>query len=167
MLEVPGEPVDVRVAGAGFQIFEILDEGRERSREIRERLAQYQRATRVEDVWERIAPGKSSSLAPRQIGTEELRIRLASALAAKEAHYGATACLGLDALVYVNLRAAVLRDEVLALPPNVGVQWRSVSILSNDRAVVASARESAPLFLQDRVGRPPEVWGRISGLWED
>lgn len=165
---IPPEPIDVCVAGASFQIAEALDHGRRRQREIDERLKRYREAERLEKLWEPITPGVPSSITPRRISGDELLDRVRSALGAKESRYGARACADLDALIYVNLKAAVLSaDFEHTLPTLSSVPcWRSISVVAGHHALVLDAHESAPEFLRTRVGRPAVVWPRPWGLWE-
>ncbi len=165
---IPPEPVDVSVAGARFQIAEILDQGRQRHREIRERLERYREAERVEEFWEPIPPGVPTSITPRRISGNELAERVLSALRAKESRYGAHACADLDALVYFNLEAAVLSADLEDTPPVLPSMpcWRSISVVAGHHALVLAARDSAPDFLRARTGRPAVVWPQPWGLWE-
>lgn len=168
LLEVPPEPVDVCVAGASFQVTEVLDEGRQPHRQIRERLERYRDTKRLEELVEPIVPGVPTSITPRRVSGEELLQRVAAALHAKELRYGSPACADLDALVYLNLQAAVLSADLEREMPVLcdAACWRSVSVVSGHHGLVLAAEENAPEFLRARAGFGAVVWPKPSGLWE-
>ena len=168
LLVVPEEPVDVPVAGADFQVIEILDEGRQRHRETNERIERCRNASSIEEFVEPIVSGVPTSLIPRPLETDEFVRLISAALEKKERRYGADACGSLDALVYLNIHATVLPpdlgNELLDIPATAA--WRSVSVLANDRGLVVAARSCAPRFLRERLSRGVAIWPRPSGLWE-
>jgi len=105
---------------------------------------------------------------PRRISSEELIDHVLSALARKEARYGPNERSKLDVLVYLNLKNVVIEEQLEKVPvkPPQLEGWRSVSVLIGHHALVLAAREDAPFFLRDAVGRPAKVWPSPFGLFE-
>jgi hypothetical protein len=139
------EPVDVWFRDARFQVTEILDEGRPRNREIKQRAG---RITKAKSLEELIEPGLISSL---PMSTDEL-VGLVSARAReKEQRYGGD-CSGIDLLVYVNLLGRhVFPSESLPQFPKEGhACWRSVSVIVEHFGAVLWAADDAPTFLVQR-----------------
>jgi Putative endonuclease, protein of unknown function (DUF1780) len=165
---IPEEPVDVSVAGAAFQVTEVAEQGCRRHLELWRTRDRYLKAKSLIDVADPVLSGVPSSLTPRRVSRAEMISHVLCALARKEARYGARTCSKLDALVYLNLRAAVLALELEITPsvlPN-SAPWRSVSVLTGGHALVLAAGLSAPGFLQRHVGGPAVVWPTPWGLWE-
>lgn len=142
------DPPDVQFRDANFEIKEILDEGRRRHQEYKERLSEATRAT---------APISSV----RPVAFNELTIsevydrtfQEAEKLATKK--YPLEVRRNLDLLFYVNL---IHTFEFVETPfPNVAalslLGWRSVSFVKGDRSCVLMATSDAPIFIREMVGR--------------
>lgn len=147
------EPIDVWFRDARFQVTEILDEGRQRNREIGERAQRFEIAKSLDDITE---PGSISS---EPIAPGELVELVSKRSDEKARHYGQS-CHGVDLLIYVNLN----RRHVYPLgpfppfPESARHCWRSVSVVMEHFAAILWTAANAPSFLVQRVGQ--------SVLWE-
>lgn len=140
------EPVDIEFRTASFQITEILDRGRRRSDELQEAVHRFRQASCANDVLE---PWKSSS----PISFEDMVAVVVPRLGRKSTKLGGPrGCVGIDVLVYVNLRGRHLvsngisdANENLARVREQG--WRSASIVMLPYGIVWFATDSCPEFL--------------------
>jgi hypothetical protein len=94
------EPIDVWFREARFQVTEILDEGRTRNRELKQRTERIKSATSLQDLAQ---PGIISS---NPITPEELFILVLDRCQEKAQRYG-SASNTIDLLIYVNCTAAI------------------------------------------------------------
>lgn len=146
------EPTDIAFCSASFQITEVLDEGRRRSREHNEQEINYQTACSVRDIMEPWRDGKPMEFS-------EMVSVTAKRLEGKFVKLRQQGCGGIDALVYVNLFKPVSRylypaefvetNDVNKMRAH---GWRSVSVLMVPYATVLFANDTAPHFLQDHRG---------------
>ena len=162
----PGEPVDVSFQLAQFQITEILDKGRKRQDELRERQRRYQSA---ESVGEAVTSPDNWSHCP--VSYREVVACLYERLSAKAQRYGIARCATLDALVYVNLRGRHLwpmdtTSVGTELDQLQAQRWRSVSMLFPPYSVVVFAGESAPEFLRNVQGQAFNKWPHLDGCFD-
>ena len=164
-----GEPVDISFRLARFQITELLDIGRRRTDEWRDRKRQYQDAQSLTDL---VEPVRSPDhLSPCSISYREILGFLLERFSQKAQHYGVANCAKLDALLCVGLKGRHLwpLDITLHLPEIRELQtqgWRSVSMLFIPYSVVVFAGESAPDFLRAVEGQVLTKWPRRDG-WFD
>lgn len=164
-----GEPVDVSFLSAQFQITEVLDKGRKRTDEWRDRKRRYQDARSLTDLVEPVTSPDNPSLCP--ISYREILGFLLERLSQKAQRYGGANCAKLDVLVCVGLKGRYLwpLDITLQLREVRELQmqrWRSVSMLFIPYSVVVFAREGAPEFLQTVQGQVLRKWPRPDG-WFD
>jgi hypothetical protein len=144
------EPIDVWFREARFQVTEILDRGRPRNLEIRQRSM---RARHAESLRELVEPGVISS---RPIAPDELLALVLKRCREKAQRYAGD-CSDIDLLIYVNLQRRHLYPsgpfpEATAALGSFG--WRSVSLIMEPFAVVLRAADNAPAFL---IGRGAEA----------
>lgn len=122
------DPPDVLYQDARFEVFEILDEGRKRNDEHR------QRAKKIEEA------EKNSSLSPllepqpvSYFSKDDLICEVMKKMTIKEHKYAPAVTASLDLLIYVNFLARKL-DVASSVTINVEEnmkKWRSVSVLTN------------------------------------
>ena len=145
LISQPGEPIDVGFRDTRFQIIEVLEEGRRRSDEWRERERKYREARLMDDVLE---PYREA--VPVSLG--EIVQLLSERLEDKGKKYAGE---DIDVLAYVNFGDEYL-DPNSAWPDVQPVQqygWRSVSFVFPPYSVVLHARAAAPDFLRSTVGQ--------------
>lgn len=146
------DPPDVRFRGAAFEVKEILEPGRRRGDEYRERLERAKTAISHDALTESFAPrslpiGDVYHLLMDQ--TRELAARKYVAVADRR---------GLDLLFYVNLGMRAAWDVAEGSRPEttqlVAEGWRSVAFLHGSRTVcVIYASSAAPEFLRTAQGQ--------------
>jgi hypothetical protein len=142
------EPIDVWFRDARFQVTEVLDAGRPRNLEIKNRLDRIRNAERLEDL---VEPGTISS-APMH--PDELVFLASKRAQEKSRKYGGDGS-GIDLLIYVNLE----RRHLFPLGPFTGSDeaafqgWRSVSVVMEGLAVVIATAATAPAFLVQHQGK--------------
>lgn len=137
---VSDQPPDVKFHNARFEIKEILDEGRKRHREYKEKLAEAQSVSRFSDLLEMYTP--------KDISAQEIVGKVSSAL--DNIVYANDVCKDLDLLFYVNLSKCSLSDNLQynLLDRQKFERWRSVSFVKNGVSCVLLANERAPKFLK-------------------
>ena len=144
------EPVDVAFRDAGFQVKELLDEGRRRTDEFKNKL---ERAKSVKDLGKLL-----EHYTPIDISFSEI-IQRCFAYAESllnQLKYGPRECKKIDLLCYFNW----LDHHVVPLleVPRKVVGFRSLSIVSNRYCAVVYASSTAPAFLRDNVGKAAEYF---------
>lgn len=142
------EPIDVWFREARFQVTEILDEGRKRNRELKQRTERIKRATSLQDL---VEPGIISS---SQITPEELCTLALNRCQEKAQRYG-SASSTIDLLIYVNLHGHHLYPQG-PLPDTsalASIGWRSVSVIMEKFAAILFTSRDAPEFLCERSGQ--------------
>ena len=144
------EPPDVLVAGANFEVFFVLDEGR-----------------RLNEEWRQELDRRRSAFSVQQLVPRELRrIRLKPAQLLRRLEPTATkkalsyrergiAPEHLDLLAFTSLKHADLDANADFPPPTtlMAQGWRSVSVVGPRFARVLFAGDQAPAFLRHNRGR--------------
>jgi hypothetical protein len=144
------DPDDVRFRDAHFQVKEIYDSGRHRTDEIK---ALIETVKKAQDRSELITPWHLTGISFSEVA--KLCYGYAEKLVVK-AKYGVREQAGMDLLFYFNwVNHSV--DEPLDVPEK-ETGFRSLSIVGNEYSIVASASDTAPAFLKQRVG---QVFARI------
>lgn len=135
------EPPDVIFQDGRFEIKELLDHGRRRHDEYRERARE---ATHH----------KVEHYEPRDITPEQIGGRILKLLQGLQTRYSPKVKENLDLLVYVNLIGFFLKDgPMLSATEFEPYGWRSVSALTGgSAALVMFAASHAPMFLRTNVG---------------
>lgn len=143
---IPGDdPPDVIYRRARFEVKEMLDQGRRRHQEYRDRLERARTATDPSDLLEWYTP---IDITPREIGA-----LIEGEVAKLAKRYDPRLKQTLDLLFYVNLAQHHLATGAMpnsAQFANCG--WRSISALIGWGALVFFATKEAPKFIRDRVG---------------
>ena len=144
------EPVDVAFRDAGFQVKEILDEGRRRTDEFKNKL---EKAKSAQDHGELL-----EHYTPLDISFSEIVRRCYSYAESLllQSKYGPRECKNIDLLCYFNWL-----DYSIVPPldvPSTGVSFRSLSIVSNRYCAVAYASPNAPALLRDNIGKATEYF---------
>lgn len=139
------DPPDVVFADARFEIKEILDPGRKRHDEYKQRLVHAERANDPQELLTMFTP-KDITL----IGVCE---RVKEALQELGDGYLAGERGGIDLLFYVNLKHHILTEGPLPdLAQLREFGWRSIAVLMGWSSFVLYAAEDAPSFLSNNVG---------------
>ena len=148
LLPETSEPPDIRFRDARFEIKEMLDEGRKRHLEYREKLEKAERATSLREL--------GRQYTPKDLTFQDIGEHVIGTLKTASKHYAPQVVKGLDLLIYANLleRHVVLDSPVPNASLFTGFGWRSVSITRGSVACVLCAREDAPRFLLRRIGSP-------------
>ena len=140
------DPPDVLYNGARFEVLEILDEGRKRNDEHRERAKKIDEAQKNNSLSLLLEPHELSHVSKDDVINEVLR-----KITVKENKYAPAVTASLDLLVYVNY---LTRKLDVTSPITVPIQdrfkkWRSVSILTNSHGgCVVYVGPLAPEFLK-------------------
>lgn len=158
--------IDIRFGDACFQVMENPDKDRRRDDEWRKRENNLRRAvdTGKFEYYKEAVEVRGSFL-PRVLYTPKCyfqRILSCSEKKSKryEKTYGRDAVGNLDFLVYINLKDGILRPKTGSWPDLAPLRnhgWRSVSFIDNACARVLYARENAPAFLQEAMGKT-HIW---------
>jgi hypothetical protein len=139
------DPPDATYLDLRFEVKEILDEGRKRHAEYRAALEKAQKATDPEELL--------SDYSPKDLTPVEVVDLIASKLPAFSNKYAPAFLKTLDLLVYINLTEHSLRPG--AMPDCTYLHtfgWRSISAVFGWASFVLNTHQSAPEFLQTRVG---------------
>lgn len=139
------EPNDVCYGEFGFQIKEVLTEGRRRGKEYSDKLAAISEETEPEDLLE--------SYAPIHIPLHKALPRVASELERHRTDKYNGKVSHLDVLIYLNLSdTTYTKSEVLAVHGEFRY-WRSVSLVSNNCATILSCNDESHKLLAPFVGK--------------
>ncbi len=156
------EPADVCFRDARFQIRELIEPGRRRGDEWKQRQVRWNKACSVAETTERV-------ILPILMRRSELVDAVTGALESKSKKYGPSGCSTTDALVYANLtdtRFLMRRSTAQDLNRLSAQGWRSVSVLFPPYGIVLFARDSAPEFLHRLVGKVRKAWRKPDGLFD-
>ncbi|MEZ4845961.1 MAG: DUF1780 domain-containing protein [Bdellovibrionota bacterium] len=140
------DPPDVLYEDARFEVFEILDEGRKRNDEHRERAKKIDEAERSNSLSPLLEPHELSYFSKNDLIGEVLK-----KITIKENKYAPAVTASLDLLVYVNF---IFKKLDLASQVTIDIEdsfkkWRSVSVLTNGHGgFVVYAGPLAPDFLK-------------------
>ncbi|MES0036061.1 DUF1780 domain-containing protein [Mesorhizobium sp. M0046] len=153
------EPIDVWFRDARFQVTEILDKGRPRNLEIKQRSERMKRAKRLDDLLER------GTISSDPIPPEEFAALISERCAEKAEKY-AGQCGDVDLAIYVNLRGRHLypTEPFPPLKANLCRGWRSVTVITERFAVVLQATAKAPTFLGSRRGQMV-YWDKMESVF--
>ncbi len=155
------DPPDVKFKEARFEVRELLDEGRTRGREFKERCAILKKERNLSD----------SSLpnnTPTPISYASLFEAINSALSKKANLYRMRGCASIDALLYINMGSSFL-DIATAIPDFTSLilqGWRSVSFVFISYSHVIFANNSAPDFLKKYEGQTRNAWNDQDTLFD-
>jgi len=150
------EPADVVYCDARFQVKEIMDKDRKRGDEYRESLRKAEAATSASELLEHYQPQK--------VTYADIVPIVAKDASKWQKKYGPSERISTDLLFYFNLQdISIVGDKFPDVAPYSSKMavWRSVSLASNDCALVLHVSESAPSFLktaEGKVHRNPSVW---------
>lgn len=151
------EPIDVVYHDARFQVKEIIDENRKRGNENKALLRKAENATSISDLPE---PYQT----PQTITCSDI-VPIAADLAFKWQHkYGPNESISTDLIFYFNLQNIYVAGNTFPSIDSYSSKmtaWRSVSVCSNDCALVLHISQRAPYFLkiaQNKVHRNPLSW---------
>ena len=156
------EPIDIWFCDARFQVTEILDEDRRRDGELRYKRENNLRRAVDTGKFEYFqkAVEEPGPFLPPVLYTPECYFQHVLSCSEKkskgyEKTYGRDAVGNIDFLVYINLKGGI-RPETEPWPdlaPLKNHGWRSVSLIGNACARVLYARENAPDFLLEAMGK--------------
>jgi hypothetical protein len=154
------EPTDVSFRTARFQIRELLEPGRKRGDELKEKEKKYIEAKSMNELLEPIS-------FPKSVNLKTFLPEIVEALTEKAQKYGA-GCNAIDALVYVNIEDRYLSaDSYMPMLDDLKSQkWRSASFLFPPYGVILYANPDAPDFLNKLKPGQYEEWHDIFTLFE-
>lgn len=141
------DPPDVLFKDARFEVFEILDEGRKRNDEHRQRAKKIEEAEKNNSLSPLLEPYEISFFSKDDLIHEVLK-----KITIKESKYAPAVTASLDLLIYINFRTKVLdMNSQVTLDIEASFnKWRSVSVLTNSHGgFVIYAGQDAPSILQD------------------
>lgn len=144
------EPIDVKFRDGCFQVKEILDEKRKRTKEYKDSLKVAENANRVEDLFEQYSP--------IDLNIEDVLVIVFDQVKKWTKKYPPQVRKAIDLLFYLNLQDVYIQFEGHQLPKvNIDHQdhksWRSVSVVENECAFIIYADERAPDFIKKAVGK--------------
>ena len=144
------EPIDVKFRDGCFQVKEILDKERKRTKEYKDSLKVAENANRVEDLFEQYSP--------IDLAIEEVLIVVFDQVKKWTKKYPPEVRKTLDLLFYLNFQDVYIQFDGYEIPKvNIDHEdhksWRSVSVVENECAFIICADQSAPDLLQDAVGK--------------
>jgi hypothetical protein len=143
-IPVHDEPPDVTYRSARFEVKEMLDRGRRRHQEYRDRLKLAQTATEPDDLLEIYTPLDITAL--------EIGARIESELSNLR-KYDSKLKMTLDLLFYVNLKHHHLVAGPMPEPARFFRSgWRSISAVIGWGSLVFYASREAPKFIREWVG---------------
>lgn len=154
------EPIDVSFGNAGFQVTQILDQGRRQYLDFKERSARAKSAKRLQDL------GDQGIISSRPIAPDKLFALIIERAREKARKYAGQRS-DIDLLVCVNLQ----RRHPYPLGPFpesaelVSLGWRSVSFVMEPCGLVLCAGNDAPAFLIERIGQEAMRWPGPSSVF--
>ncbi len=158
---VKNEPPDVIFGEACFEVRELLDHGRRRGDEYKERHETLINSTSIEDT---LLPRKSI----KSISYAELINLIIFALSKKASSYEKTVLSNLDAFVYVNLNSKLLdpATNIPNLDALIAQGWRSVSFVFVPYSHIIFTQDTAPDFLKRYTELTRNEWGNPSTFFD-
>jgi hypothetical protein len=151
LLQPKDDPPDVTFRDARFEIMEVMEEGRKRHKEYKDKLKKVEIAQNYSEVL------STETWGQEMISLQELLGIVDDLLIQKKGDYSTDVKAKLDALMYVNLKKSYIEDEdyVFTLPQDSRLrQWRSASLVFNRNIVCVSfASSSAPPFILAASGK--------------
>lgn len=154
------EPTDVAFRRARFQVYELLENGRRRGDELRNRADLLNEAGSIDDTL-------VDFIKPVGMSGDNLVTNVCKGLEAKALKYGFRQCSTLDALVYVNLRGRFLLP-VTSFGPSSNLQaqgWRSVSAVFPPYGIVLQANASASEMISSIAGKALAMCSNLDTLF--
>ena len=147
------DPPDIIYKEACFEVRELLDVGRRRGDESKERHETLKNATSFEDT---LFPYDL----PTPISYRKIFQLITTALSKKAFRYGKQGCSDLDALVCVSLKNRFLNPatDITNFDLLITQGWRSVSFVSPPYSYVIFAKDTAPDFLKSNTGVAKREW---------
>lgn len=139
------EPHDVFYREFGFQIKEVLSEGRRRGKEYSDKLASITNDTKPEDLLEQYTP--------IHISLDQALPRVASELARHRAEKYSGNTSHIDVLVYLNLSDTTYTAADVQSVHDEFLNWNSVSLVSNNCAIILACDAEGHAFLEPLVGK--------------
>ncbi|UXY13612.1 DUF1780 domain-containing protein [Chitiniphilus purpureus] len=137
------EPADIEFRGVQFQVKEMLDKGRRRTDEYKQRLAKAESARNFEELIE--------PYTPKDISFSKIVEQCYEYAESLKTKYGWLECKNIDLLCYFNWQ------DYSIVPPievfNKETIFRSLSVVSNLYCTVASVMPNAPILLREHVGK--------------
>lgn len=138
------EPNDVFYLGYGFQIKEVLSPGRKRGKEYKDKLGSITENTKPEDLLEQYSP--------IHIPLSESLPCVASELSRHRKEKYSNNTGNIDVLVYLNLSDTTYTNEPVKYSSAEFNLWKSVSLISNNCAIVLASQEQSNELLSGQVG---------------
>ncbi|MDC5857433.1 DUF1780 domain-containing protein [Vibrio europaeus] len=138
------EPNDVFYLGYGFQIKEVLSPGRKRGKEYKDKLGSITENTKPEDFIEQYSP--------IHIPLSESLPRVASELSRHREEKYSNDTGNIDVLVYLNLSDTTYTNEPVKYSSAEFTLWKSVSLVSNNCAIVLACNEQSNELLSGQIG---------------
>jgi len=139
------DPPDILFRDAQFEIKEILDPGRKRHKEFKDKLENSYSAESPDDFLE--------NYTPIDISTKDIGNLVEGFLKERSNKYDPKTKQGLDLLIYVNLtKHFFISGEMPKTSCFLKYGWRSVSVLFGWSSLVFYANHSSPKFLKEREG---------------
>ena len=139
------EPNDVFYEQHGFQVKEVLSEGRLRGKEYADKLNAISEETKPDELLE--------PYTPIHIPLKEALPRVVSELARHREEKYKNQTTEIDVLVYLNLSDTTYTDEEVTYIQDEFSKWRSVSLVSNNCAIVLSCNNESNSLLNPLVGK--------------
>ena len=139
------EPHDVFYEQHGFQVKEVLSEGRLRGKEYADKVNAISEETKPDELFE--------PYTPIHIPLQEALPRVVSELARHREEKYKNQTSEIDVLVYLNLSDTTYTDEDVTYIQDEFSKWRSVSLVSNNCAIVLSCNNESNSLLSPLVGK--------------
>ena len=155
------DPPDIICKEACFEVRELLDEGRRRGDEYKDRHETLIKSTSIEDT---LLPYDS----PTPISYRKIFQLITAALSKKALRYGKQGCSDLDALVYLNLQNRFLdpTTDITNFDSLMAQGWCSVSFVTPPYSHVIFAKDTAPDFLKSNTGEAKREWDDSDTFFE-
>jgi len=139
------EPHDVFYGQHGFQVKEVLSKGRRRGKEYKDKLQAISEDTKPEDLLE--------PYTPIHIPLNEALPQVVSELRRHREEKYNNQTSGLDVLVYLNLSDTTYTNEYSPIIEAEFNNWQSVSLVSNNCALVLACANKNSSLLNSLVGQ--------------
>jgi hypothetical protein len=175
------DPPDIIYKEACFEVRELLDEGRRRGDEYKDRHETLIKSTSIEDTllpydsptpisYRKIFQLITAALSKKALryGKQGCSDLITAALSKKALRYGKQGCSDLDALVCVNLQNRFLDPTtgITNFDSLMAQGWRSVSFVTPPYSHVIFAKDTAPDFLKSNTGEAKREWDDSDTFFE-
>lgn len=139
------EPNDVSYFNFGFQIKEIQSLNRKRGQEYKDKLNSITESTKLENLFEQYSP--------IHIPLNDALPNVVSELERHRTHKYGDEAINIDVLIYLNLsETTYTKDPVKYLPEEFSF-WQSVSLVSNNCAIVLACNDTKTPLIGTIVGK--------------